>query len=88
MKTGGNGQNNAAMRGGKVIASWLISRGVKDVVAVRSKPVDTSELGEPPIGSAACQHGDELDCLGDQRTRNGDDGFLDQLLHPAERAER
>ena len=61
---------------------------MKEVIAVRTKALDTSKLSEPPIGAAACQHSDELDRLGDQRTRHRDDGFLDQLLHPAERTQR
>ena len=60
---------------------------MKDVVAVRSEPFDAGEFGKPSIGAAAGEHGDEIDRLGDQRARDGDDGFLDQLLEPAERAE-
>ena len=37
--------------------------------------------------AAAGEDGDELDGLGDQRARDGDDGLLDELLEPAERAE-
>ena len=60
---------------------------MKDVVAVWSEPFDAGEFGKPSIGAAAGQHGDELDRLGDQRARDGDDGFLDQLLQSAERAQ-
>jgi hypothetical protein len=70
-----------------MIVSRPISRGVKDVVAIGPKPFDTGELGKPPVRTPACQDRDELDGLGDHRARDGDDGFLDQLLHPAERAE-
>ena len=38
--------------------------------------------------AAAAAHGDDLDRLGDQRARHGDDGLLDELLEPAQRAER
>jgi hypothetical protein len=71
-----------------MIVSWPISRGVKDVVAVKPKPFDTGELGKPPIRTATCHDGDELDGLGDHRAWDRNDGFLDQLLHPPERAER
>ena len=60
---------------------------VKEVVAVGRQALDTREFGEPPICAAAGQNRDHLDGLGDQRARHGDDGFLDQLLHPAKRAE-
>ena len=60
---------------------------MKEVVAVRAKALDTSQLGEPPIGAAAGQDGNELDGLGDQGAWHRDDGFLDQLLHSAQRAE-
>ena len=36
----------------------------------------------------ADQHGDEIDGLGKQRAWDSDDRFLDQLLHPPQRAER
>ena len=69
--------------------TWSISRW-REGGSRRSgpRPVDTGEFGEPPIGAAAGEHGDEIDGLGDQRARNGDDGFLDELLQPAQRAER
>jgi hypothetical protein len=65
----------------------IVSCGVKHVVAVRSEPFDAGKLGEASIGSAAGQYGDELNGLGDERARDSDDGFLNQLLHPAERAQ-
>ena len=46
------------------------------------------ELGEPAGGAAAGEDGDQVDGLGDQRARHGDDGFLDELLEAAQRAER
>ena len=33
------------------------------------------------------RHGDHVDGLGDQRAGHGDDGFLDELLQPAQRAD-
>ena len=36
---------------------------------------------------AAGEHRDDVDGLGDQGARNGDDGFLDELLEPAQRAD-
>ena len=50
-----------------MIVSWPISRGVKDVVAIRPKPFDTGELGKPPIRTPTCQDRDELDGLGNHR---------------------
>ena len=35
----------------------------------------------------AYEDGDEIDGLGDQRARNGDDGFLDELLEATQRAD-
>ena len=55
----------------------------KAVVAVGLEAVDACEFGEAPIGATAGKHGDEVDGLGDQRARNRDDGFLDELLEPA-----
>src|SRR5450631_1602135 len=70
------------------IVSWQISHGVKDVVAIGPKPFDTGEFCKPPTRTTACQDSNELDGLGDHRAWNRYDGFLDQLLHPPERAER
>jgi hypothetical protein len=67
--------------------SWPISCGVKEVIAVGTKPIDASKLREPPIRTPSCQDGDELDGLGDQRAWNRDYAFLDQLLHPSQRAQ-
>ena len=50
--------------------------------------MDVREFGEPAIGATAGQDGDDVDGLGDQGARNGDDGFLDELLEAAQRAER
>src|SRR6266851_2016405 len=69
------------------MVSWPISCGVKDVVAIRPKPFDTGEFGKPPVRTPACQDSDELDGLGDHRAWDRDDSFLDQLLHPPERAD-
>ena len=52
------------------------------------EPCDEGEFGEPARGAAAGEHGDDVDGLGDQRARHGDDGFLDELLEAAQRAER
>ena len=47
-----------------------------------------SEFGEPACRTAARQHGDEIDRVGDQRARNRDHGFLNELLHATQRADR
>ncbi len=50
---------------------------------------EVSNVGTDPARlAAAAAHGDDLDRLGDQRARHGDDGLLDELLEPAQRAER
>ena len=48
--------------------------------------VDAGEFGEAPARSVADEHGDQIDRIGEQGSRDSDDGFLDQLLHAAERA--
>ena len=40
------------------------------------------------IGAAPGKDGDDVDGFGDQRTRDGDDGFLNELLEPAQRSNR
>jgi hypothetical protein len=68
------------------LAGWKAAGG-EAVVAVRAEPFDAGEFGERRR-AAAGEHGDEVDGLGDQRARDGDDGFLDELLQAAQRAER
>src|SRR3546814_11056401 len=58
------------------------------VVAVRLKPFAASEFGEATGRAAAAEHRDEIDGLGDQRAGDRDDGFLNELLEAAHRAER
>ena len=57
------------------------------VVAGRCQARDAGELDETALATAAGEDGDEVDGLGDERAGDGDDGFLNQLLEPAERAE-
>ena len=40
-----------------------------------------------PLRAAAGEDRDEIDGLGDQGARDRDDGFLDELLEPAQRAD-
>ena len=47
-----------------------------------------SELDQPPFGSPARKHRDDVDGFGDERTRNGNDRFLYKLLKPPQGAER
>ena len=70
------------------VGSHYCSPGVKGRSRHRRRPFDAGEFGKAPVGAPACEHGDELDGLGDQRARHGDDGFLNQLLQPAECAQR
>src|SRR5579885_3033644 len=70
-----------------VISCWVCCRGGDAVVAATPETVDAGELGETARGAAAAQHGDEIDGFGDQRARDRDDGFLDELLETAERAD-
>ena len=57
------------------------------VVAVFAEACDSRELDQPALSPSAGKHGDDLDGLGDERARNGDDGFLDELFETAQRAE-
>jgi hypothetical protein len=66
---------------------WWWGCGGDAVVAVRAEPFDAGEFGEPARGAAAGEDGDEVDGLGDQRARDGDDGFLDELFEAAQRAD-
>jgi hypothetical protein len=60
-----------------------------DVMATSSAGVEDSRSGPRNFalrsarGTAAREHGDQVDGLGDQRAWNGDDGFLDELLEVA-----
>ena len=82
-------QDMRIMRGLRRWGVVVGASGDDAVVAGRGiEPGDAGELGEPALGAAAGEHGDEIDGLGDQRARDGDDGFLDELLEPAQRAER
>ena len=42
---------------------------------------------EAALGASSGQHGDQVDGLGDQRARDGDHRFLDQLLEPSQRTD-
>src|SRR3546814_20566897 len=57
-------------------------------VAVRAQAIEAREFGEASVRSASGQHRHHVDGLADQRAGHGHDGFLDELLHPAQRAER
>ena len=57
------------------------------VTGDRVEPVDAGQFGQTPPGAIAHQHGNEVDGLGDQGARDGDDRFLDQLLHPPKSAD-
>src|SRR3546814_16850019 len=59
------------------------------IVAARGiEPIDARKFGEPPAGAVADEHGDEIDRLGDERARHRHTRFLDEFLHPPERADR
>src|SRR6201997_4804465 len=58
------------------------------VVTGRPEACDAGELGQAAIGAATGKDGDDVDGLRNQGTRDGDDGFLDQLLEPAQCSER
>lgn len=57
------------------------------VIAVQAKAIDTGEFREAAGGATAGKNGHEINGLSDQRARNGDDGFLDELFHPPQRAD-
>src|SRR3546814_9572815 len=65
------------------ISDWSSDVCSSDLV----EPVDAGQFGKASPGAIAHQHGDEVDGLGDQGARDGDDSFLDQLLHPPERTD-
>jgi hypothetical protein len=58
------------------------------VIAVFVQPLDRGEFDEAASFASSGGHRDDLDRLGDQRARDRDHGFLDELLEPAQRAER
>src|SRR5215469_7695696 len=62
--------------------------GYKDVIAVRPECFDRGEFGKSSLGPATDEHGNQVDRLHDEGARYGDDGFLDELLQPTQRAER
>ena len=62
--------------------------GCKAVVTGWSEPCDAGEFGQAAIGAATGKDGDDVDGFRDQGTRDGDDGFLDELLEPAQCSER
>ena len=66
----------------------MSSCGGEDVVAGGAETPDHGEFGEPSGGAAAGENGDDVNGLGDERARDRDDGFLDELLEPAQRADR
>src|ERR1700756_1861424 len=58
------------------------------VVTGSPEACDAGELGQAAIGAATGKDGDDVDGLRNPGTRDGDDGFLDQLLEPAQCSER
>ena len=48
---------------------------------------DAGEFNQPAGRAASSKNGDEVDCLGNQGARDGDDGFLDELFEAAQRAD-
>ncbi len=55
-----------------------------EVVAARGiKAGDEGEFGKAPLRAASGKDGDDVYGLGDQGARDGDDGFLDELLEAA-----
>src|SRR3990167_7641309 len=58
------------------------------VVAALIEPANLGELGQAPSGAVTDQHGDDVDGLGDECARHGDNALLDQLLHAPQRSDR
>jgi hypothetical protein len=48
-----------------------------------TKLLEGGEIGKAARGTSSRQHGAQVDGVGDQRARNGNDGFLDELLEAA-----
>jgi hypothetical protein len=65
----------------------LVPHCCKAVVTRRSDPCDASELGKAAIGTATGKDGNDVDGFRDQRSRDGHDRFLDELLKAAQRTE-
>src|SRR5690606_31331910 len=74
------------MRDGSFGVSFWAGRGGDAVVAIRPQPVDAGEFGQPARGTAPGKDGNKVDGLGDQSARDRDDGFLNELFEPAQRA--
>jgi hypothetical protein len=60
----------------------------EDVVLAGLQALDLGKLDQATSGAAPRQHRDDVDRRGDQRPRNGDDDFLDELFEPVQRANR
>ena len=58
------------------------------VLAVRVEPVDPGELGESAIVAAPLEHRDQADRFRDQRSRDGQHRFLDELFEAPKGAQR
>jgi hypothetical protein len=52
----------------------------KDVIAGDVECFDGDELDETPLPAPTGEHSNDVDGLGDERARHGDDSFLDELL--------
>src|SRR5438874_6681161 len=54
------------------------------VVAIGREALDMCKFGKTAIATSARQHRDHVDGFGDQGARDGDNGFLNQLLQPTQ----
>ena len=69
--------------------SGVVNTGSRTARPASSRICGTrGELGQAAIGAAPGKDGDDIDGLRNQGTRDGDDGFLDELLQSAQRADR
>ena len=54
------------------------------VVAIGAEPFESGDGLHPAVGAPALEKHDDVDGVGDETARHGDDGFLDELLKTVE----
>ena len=67
-----------------LVMSSAPSERSKDVIPCRIETFELFHRRHSTSVAATCDEDDDVDRVGNQTSRNGDDGFLDQLLEPIE----
>ena len=57
------------------------------IVALGGETRDACEVREAAVGATPLKDGEDIDGLRDERSRDGDDGFLNELFEAAQRAD-